>query len=366
MTSDRLTSGGGLGDDGEMLLQLIFDVLREPEHRDAGLEDSLLRLGDQDQNEVFSLLDAHFLAPLWYWTVKRAGGLDLLSVGLLKSLESAFSRSVGASLVRERALGAIRDALDGAGVEWVVLKGSHLARTIYDDPALRPAQDIDVLVREDARRVVCDALVGAGFVLQPPLSTATHEISLRGWGVAVDLHWRVLRPGRANVSLVDLALSSRERLTDKVGVWVPGEIAATVVQLIHPAVTEYVTGRLIRVIDLDRWVAAHPRALREALPIVDRAGLKTAGWAMLSWASHWTRQQARVRQELEMLAPSLLYRWYLAKWIRMNPAAVYQRHPLLARAGFSLMLNDTWFQRAAAAARLIKGLIKLKREGFEP
>jgi hypothetical protein len=342
---------------------LLFEPLRGAAHRADCLQASVDRLSLQPEDEILAFLQNHYLTALWYRTIKEASLVDRLSAELTRRLDSLFAQAVGASLIQQRALGVIREALEQAGVEWLVFKGMALGRTVYADPVLRPAQDIDVLVRRQARSVACDGLQRAGFELQPALSTATHEISLRGHGVTVDLHWRTLRPGRTRVSLSDLALDTRRRLAD--GVYVPGAVASTVIQLVHPAVTEYVTGRLIRVVDLHRWLAAHPDTLAEAGRILERAGLKTAAWAMLFWATQWMREEVGGR-ERRRLAPSWLTRRYLTRWIREDPANVRQAHPLLARVGFSLMLNDTWRQRASAVRDLLWGLARLKTRGFEP
>ncbi len=46
-----------------------------------------------------------------------------------------------------RQIQTVVDALEGAGIPSVLLKGPALARTVYPDPALRQSVDIDLLVR---------------------------------------------------------------------------------------------------------------------------------------------------------------------------------------------------------------------------
>jgi hypothetical protein len=60
----------------------------------------------------------------------------------------------------ERRLQQIADAFDGAGVDFVVLKGPALAHTVYPDPSWRTFNDLDVLVRTSQWRAAVEVLQG--------------------------------------------------------------------------------------------------------------------------------------------------------------------------------------------------------------
>lgn len=244
-------------------------------------------------------------------------------------------------------------------------------------------------------------------------------MTLTGFGASIDLHWNLLRPGRSRINLPHLALKTRQK--QKNGIYVPGNLATTVIQLIHPAITEYTTARLIRVVDLVRWLRHCTRPATTTIPAIDetssfpstssaettaplqavsqthttppsettpaveltplvtlltRAGLKTAAWAMLYWTRQWTRQPT-VQPLFEQLTPGPLLRNYLKLWlqprpfeipfsdgIQLDPTTIYKNHPLIAKAGYSLMLNDTWTQRIRSVLDLEKELRKL-RQGEE-
>src|SRR5918992_5479714 len=58
-------------------------------------------------------------------------------------------------LALERHLVTLSEALEEAGVEMVLLKGSALAHTVYPDPSWRPFADLDFLVRgQDFQRAI--------------------------------------------------------------------------------------------------------------------------------------------------------------------------------------------------------------------
>jgi hypothetical protein len=62
-------------------------------------------------------------------------------------------------------LGAVLDKADQAGIEVVPLKGSLLAPLYYDDPALRPMADLDLLVRAENQRGLIELAQERGYVL---------------------------------------------------------------------------------------------------------------------------------------------------------------------------------------------------------
>ncbi len=95
-----------------------------------------------------------------------------------------------------RALEEALEALAGAGVSPVALKGPALADRIYPDPSLRPAGDLDLLVAEPELEAAAAALLRIGFTRGPPLQEAYqrshhhHLQLLRPLGPAVELHFR--------------------------------------------------------------------------------------------------------------------------------------------------------------------------------
>ena len=63
-------------------------------------------------------------------------------------LEKEYWSSLARSAVFQRELDAVLAVLAGGGIEAIVLKGAAIADSVYEDPALRPMSDVDVLVRK--------------------------------------------------------------------------------------------------------------------------------------------------------------------------------------------------------------------------
>jgi len=112
---------------------------------------------------------------------------------------------VRASTIHGAALDAelrrLLDALHRDGRRALVIKGAHLAHSVYPSPSLRPRADTDLLIDASARDAVIATLASAGYS-PAPLTSGTlilgqflYERTL-GPGVVhyVDVHWRAASP----------------------------------------------------------------------------------------------------------------------------------------------------------------------------
>jgi putative nucleotidyltransferase-like protein len=95
----------------------------------------------------------------------------------------------------------VLDALAADGVRPLVIKGAHLAHTIYPSPALRPRADTDLLVAMDDRERVPAALARIGYERFPHVRGSVilgqfHFTRTADAGVvhALDVHWRIAAP----------------------------------------------------------------------------------------------------------------------------------------------------------------------------
>ncbi|MBC7793033.1 MAG: nucleotidyltransferase family protein, partial [Clostridia bacterium] len=126
--------------------------------------------------------------------------LDLETVApvLASLLADAHARSLKRVMRQEEAIEGLRDALS---VPYLVWRGLHLAKLLYEDPSERVGADIDLLVAPADRKRAIDALRAAGYSSSTNAATASHELSYTGNGVQLDLHWHMTRPQRARINL---------------------------------------------------------------------------------------------------------------------------------------------------------------------
>jgi hypothetical protein len=101
-------------------------------------------------------------------------------------------------MLRHRVLRRIVDAADAAGTRMLFIKGAGLAYTVYPEPYLRPACDIDLFITRETLDGAEAALAAAGFVraLEPDVESASmqrHYTWRDGYGIDyfVDLHWSI-------------------------------------------------------------------------------------------------------------------------------------------------------------------------------
>ena len=151
------------------------------------------------------------LLPLLYRNLKRLGIDDAMMPRLKGVYRQTWFRN---QLILEHGAIALR-ALDAAGITAIKLKGAALVPIAYDEPALRPMEDFDLLVaREDFSRAV-DVLRREGWSFQPALADPEphfvfqHAVGFRREGGGeLDLHWSAmgLPRGITKLSNADLLL----------------------------------------------------------------------------------------------------------------------------------------------------------------
>jgi hypothetical protein len=105
------------------------------------------------------------------------------------------------SVAHDRELTRVLAHLESGGVSPMVIKGAHLAHTIYPSPDLRPRGDTDLVIAPDQQAAVGVVLAGAGYrplvhVRGRLILGQCHFLRTDDLGVvhALDVHWRVAAP----------------------------------------------------------------------------------------------------------------------------------------------------------------------------
>ncbi len=333
-----------IGTRDRRLLDLLLDVLRSPDARRQSAASVIDKLRYFAAQRVYDVLAAHRLQHLWYAEVVRLGLSEELHPALDELLTHSNRIALARSLTQESALKLACDALEAAGVRWLVFKGRHIANALYEDASVRASVDIDVLVDPEEREAALRALATVGF--EPRRQASTHQVSLLGHNAWIDLHWQLLRPGRARKDSGRWLLDERVR---RDVLWVPSDAGALVVLLVHPAVTEHVTSFLSKVVDLDRWLRQRRLDLAPVISHIAAAGLKGAAWSMLEWTRFWMGTPISP-ETLAELVPGRARRAYLRGWLALDPGHQYAHWPNLVRGAFSLALQDNFTDVARALA----------------
>jgi len=171
----------------------LFAILRtgNPAGPPAAVEwDAVLRLALRES-----------VAPLVGDRLRAAGPARAAPEAVAATFErlrrEGAERAAAAYAELETLLGALADA----GIDAVLLKGAALARFTYEDAALRPFADLDLLVRPADVQAVAGVMRAAGYAaVGPALRTHAYEhcYFTPSWSkLPVDVHWQYAEPFHA-------------------------------------------------------------------------------------------------------------------------------------------------------------------------
>ena len=147
--------------------------------------------------ELLASADEHGVLPL----LADAAAAARWDPDLLAAMRPSVAAEIALSLVRERELGRVLASLATAGITPLLLKGAHLAFTLYPSPDRRPRLDTDLLIREKDRDRLKSCLASLGYSPTPHVTgevafTQFHyrRIDESGASHALDIHWRIAVP----------------------------------------------------------------------------------------------------------------------------------------------------------------------------
>jgi hypothetical protein len=137
------------------------------------------------------VLSAHRVLPLLYRHVVRGGFAPSLPAGVMAHIKNAYMTSWAGSARLERELGFIATVFGRGKIPFLVLKGPAFSRTIYEDPAMRPFDDLDLLVNAKDFRRARSLLKSIGYRATTGLGLEHHQEFLKeekGYEHRVELH----------------------------------------------------------------------------------------------------------------------------------------------------------------------------------
>lgn len=255
---------------------------------------------------------------------------------IIAPLRTLRRRQALSLMLRQEAASAAGRCLQAAGIDYVLFKGILLGELLYGDPLLRPSADVDVLFAEVDRPAAHEALRAAGFEPAPQADQPAYEMSYVRQGANLDVHWHPIEPGRSRVPLTPFFLASRQRRDD---LWYPSHAATFLALLLNPAISDYVSERLIQPLDVDRFLRHVEFDPQPTVDILRRAGLATAGWIMLEYSRRLFATPIPPALSTA-LQPGAWRRRHLRRWLDRDPAHVYLTSPWRVRVAFSLLLHD--------------------------
>ena len=280
----------------------------------ADLENAYRRAAGPEANDFARFLDLHGLAPLWDERVEQYRDHLSLAPDFNAYIHRARLQATGSYLIQRHNLARVKDILDDLRVDHVVIKGAHTRELYYETPALRPATDIDVLLRPQDSVLAIKAFEAHDFRFSGAPRNIAQDCNLVRGKTNFDLHWDILRPGRTRQPMVDTLLASR---VDCGSHWGLSHAATLFLMLVHPVFRKYSTtpyATLVRLVDLMQLLARHPGAAPGAEQLLEMSGLNTAGWITAQWLRLLVGRTASAGLDFTHPPGKLRRRW-LQRWL---------------------------------------------------
>lgn len=167
-------------------------------------------IGEDELSEVIAEAKRHNLLSLIYSRVNRMKPVIPPGSALMKFLQnsrSLYMRGAACSMRQESVEQEIIRLLASRGIPALVIKGSSLARMIYEDENCRASVDIDILVKKKDI-VAADAILGEmGYSAESeiPVQYCIHRLHHalyyhRNTDCHIEIHWNFAMPFLFNIS----------------------------------------------------------------------------------------------------------------------------------------------------------------------
>jgi len=164
-------------------------------------------IAQEIEREICAVLRGEQVQPFDGQSFARMAVDEGVGPLILQSLDRSTQGELQEEMRRQLALAAVREgelrrllrAFGDAGADVLLIKGAHLAYSVYADPALRPRNDTDILVRPGHEHAARRALETLGYERQPAITGA----AVQGQtiferpdvpGTVLDVHWRLAAP----------------------------------------------------------------------------------------------------------------------------------------------------------------------------
>ena len=150
---------------------------------------------DLDWDWVVRIAIHNRVAPLVYYSIREAGFGQEVPSHAKRALENAYYHGLACGAYGAQIVGEMLSRLRQEGVEAILLRGLALAETLYDDPALRPYSDFDLLIRRrDVERAKA-TLLDLGYHFSPRDVDAAYfernhlHLQFVKADAVIELHW---------------------------------------------------------------------------------------------------------------------------------------------------------------------------------
>jgi hypothetical protein len=208
-------------------------------------------------SQLTDICAAEGLTGLLYQHVKRLPADRAWPDVVIAALARAACAETAAEMVRGREIREALADLRAAGVRPILLKGTSLAYTVYEDPGSRPRGDTDILVREADVEPARRALTARGYRATIHCDDLFSQFEVQKTGElgvvhVFDVHWKIsTQPIFENLFTYD-ELARDAAAVPALGpdAWTAAALHALLLACVHPVMHHQNTERLLWIYDV--------------------------------------------------------------------------------------------------------------------
>ena len=178
--------------------RLLNCLHQDPARRSAIREASL---SNADWNGFLSAAARHNVSALLFYRFKTEGVLPFLPEWVQQTFWDRYMRNSAWNVRRFFCLKELLKAFQAESIPVILLKGAHLACTVYENSSVREMSDIDLMVPTGKLRAADKVLLNLGYTPKSP-SEMDFEIAHfahlpqynKPVSPAIELHWNISHP----------------------------------------------------------------------------------------------------------------------------------------------------------------------------
>ena len=157
------------------------------------------QLSNSDWDDIIQQSVRHGVAPLLYQRLKTLNPSANITASIVQRLREIYLRSAWENTRLYHELSKVLSLLQNDGIPVIVLKGAALAETAYQNIALRPMGDVDLLVKKEDLYRTEITLLSLGYAvpkryLRKKLDEKSHHHLppyVKENRIMVEVHWNI-------------------------------------------------------------------------------------------------------------------------------------------------------------------------------
>jgi len=161
----------------------------------------LEQLSSSDWDDVIQQSVRHGITPLLYQRLKALSPSANIPDSIVQKLQEIYLHNAARNMRLYHELSTVLKILQNEDIPVIVLKGAALAETVYQNIALRPMGDVDLLVKKEDLHRAETTLLNLGYVI-PEIYLEKkdwywkehHHLTPYLKNITIEVHWNIAPP----------------------------------------------------------------------------------------------------------------------------------------------------------------------------